>query len=249
MSDSETKGSARRCVFCGGTSSLTREHVLPNWLSQIGLDLTPSVHHSGPLNHVPRQWSSKPFTTTVKMVCVTCNGGWLSALENAARPVLAPLIRGGSRRLPDDDQALVAAWTCKTALVSQLLSSEEARRGGQGLPSSEYVALYEQRELMEPLPFSQYWIGSYAGDRGASIWVTPFVVEVTDAGSPPDIPTGYAMTLVLGSLLVQGVRFTEPALQIELATDLASAVGRFPSLRFGVDGQASRLAGTVAVQG
>jgi hypothetical protein len=30
---------------------------------------------------------------------------------------------------------------------------------------------------------------------------------------------------------------------------LASAVGRFPSLRFGVNGQASRLAGTVAVQG
>ena len=218
MSDSATKGSARRCVFCGATSSLTREHVLPNWLSQIGLDLAPSVHHSGRLNHVPRQWSSKPFTTTVKMVCGTCNGDWLSALENASQSVLAPLIRGESRRLPDDDQALIAAWTCKTALVSQLLSSEEARSDGQGLPRSEYVALYEQRELMEPLPSSQYWIGSYAGNRGASVWVTPFVVEVADVESPPDIPSGYAITLVLGNLLVQGVRFTEPALQIDLAT-------------------------------
>ena len=153
------------------------------------------------------------------MVCATCNNGWLSALEGAAKPILTPLIRGESRRLPNDDQALIVTWTCKTALVSLLLSSDEARLGGYGVPPSEYTALYEQRDRVEPLPFSQYWIGSYAGNRGASIWVTPFVIEVIDAGSPPDLPSGYAITLALGRLLVQGVRFTEPALQVELTTD------------------------------
>jgi len=72
---------------------------------------------------------------------------------------------------------------------------------------------------MEPLPLSRYWIGSYAGNGGASIWVTPFVIEVIDAGSPPEFPSGYAITLALGRLLVQGVRFTEPTLQVELTTD------------------------------
>jgi hypothetical protein len=116
-----------------------------------------------------------------------------------------------------DDQALIAAWTCKTALVSLLVTSTQDR-GGDGVPPSEYTALYEQRDRMEPLPFSHYWIGSYNGDRAASIWVTPFVIEVIGAGTPPDIPSGYAMTLVLGKLLVQGIRFTEPALQAELTT-------------------------------
>jgi hypothetical protein len=153
------------------------------------------------------------------MVCATCNNGWLSALEGAAKPILTPLIRGESRRLPNDDQALIVTWTCKTALVSLLLSSDEARLGGYGVPPSEYTALHEQRDRMKPLPFSQYWIGSYAGNRGASIWVTPFVIEVIDAGSPPDLPSGYAITLALGRLLVQAVRFTEPALQVELTTD------------------------------
>jgi hypothetical protein len=217
MSTSEQQDSTRRCVFCGSTSNLTREHVLPDWLKDVGLDLTPSLHQSGPLNRVPRQWSSTPFNTTVKLVCATCNNGWLSSLEGSAGPVLTPLICGESRRLPYDDQALIAAWTCKTALVSLLVTSTEDR-GGDGVPPSEYTALYEQRDRMEPLPFSQYWIGSYNGDRAASIWVTPFVAEVLDAGSPPDIPSGYAMTLVLGKLLVQGVRFTAPLLSVELTT-------------------------------
>jgi hypothetical protein len=215
MTVSEGQDSARRCVFCGSTSKLTREHVLPDWLSQIGLDREPSVHQSGRLNKVPRQWSSKPFKTTVRMVCAACNSGWLSALESAAKPVLTPLIRGESRRLPDDDQALIASWTCKTALVSLLISSDETQ---PGVPPGEYTGLYEQRNRMEPLPFSQYWIGSYTGERGTSIWITPFVIEVIDAGSPPDIPSGYTMTLMLGNLLVQGVRFTAPLLQVELTT-------------------------------
>jgi hypothetical protein len=82
-----------------------------------------------------------------------------------------PLVRGESRRLPNDDQALIATWTCKTALVSLLLSSNEARLG------------------------------------------------VIDAESPPDLPSGYAITLAQTRLLVQGVRFIEPALQVELTTD------------------------------
>ena len=154
------------------------------------------------------------------MVCSTCNNGWLSQLEGTAKPVITPLIRGEPRRLPYDDQALIAAWTSKTALVSLLLSSVEARLSGYGVPSTEYTALYAQRDRIEPLPYSQYWTGSYTGNRrGASIWVTPFVIEVLGAGSPPDIPSGYAMTLVLGKLLVQGVRFTAPALQVELTTE------------------------------
>jgi hypothetical protein len=201
-------------------SNLTREHVLPDWLTGIGLDLEPSIHQAGPLNKLPRQWPAKPFTTTVKMVCATCNNGWLSELEGAARPVITPLIRGESRRLPPGDQALIAAWTCKTALVSLLISSDEARQSGYRVPASEYEALHAQRGRVEPLPFSQYWIGSYAGGRRASsIWVTPFVIEVTGAGSSPEIPSGYVMTLVLGSLLVQGVRFTQPLLQVELAAE------------------------------
>lgn len=98
--------------------------------------------------------------------------------------------------------------------------SDEGRASGYGVPPSEYAALYARRDRLEPLPLSHYWIGSYTGDRRmSSIWVTPFVIEVIGASSPPDLPCGYVMTLALGRLLVQGVRFTEPVLQLELVTE------------------------------
>jgi hypothetical protein len=214
---SDNTDQVRSCVFCGSPSNLTREHVLPHWLNDLGLDPEPSLHQAGPLNKVPRQWSAKPFKTTVKLVCAACNNGWLSTLESTAKPVLAPLIRGEFRRLPYDDQTLIAAWTCKTALVSLLAAAEKNK---PGVPPSEYTTLYDQRDRMEPPPYSQYWIGTFTGDRSAaSIWVTPFVIEAIGARSSPDIPADYAMTLVLGRLLVQGVRFTQPTLQVELVTE------------------------------
>jgi hypothetical protein len=50
MSESDAKRPVRSCILCGATSNLTREHVLPDWLTGIGLDLTPSGHQFGRLN-------------------------------------------------------------------------------------------------------------------------------------------------------------------------------------------------------
>jgi hypothetical protein len=111
---------ARQCVFCG-SSDLTREHILPDWLTEIGLDLEPSIHH----------WTAKqaPSPVVRKAICDHGEDGlcrlqqrMAQQLEGVAKPVIGPLILGEGRRLPVDDQALIAAWTCKTALMSLLMS-------------------------------------------------------------------------------------------------------------------------------
>ena len=69
----------------------------------------------------------------------------------------------------------------------------------------------------KPLPASQFWMGQYDGVRGWSVRVTPLVVAIE--GLPePDQPQGYAMTIVLGELVLHGVRFTTPSLQLEVTT-------------------------------
>ena len=166
MNASKGKEAVRKCVFCGAASNLTREHVLPDWLTGIGLDRDASTHQAGPLARRPRQWSSTPFRTTVKMVCAACNNGWLSELEGAAKPVLTPLIRGESRRLPDDDQALIAEWTCKTALISLLISSEEARHGGYGVPATEYTAITGRKSAASG---NASWVDSVKIVRGSTV--------------------------------------------------------------------------------
>ncbi len=207
------------CAFCGSTKRPRgREHVFAAWLNSIGLESGQVEIHSGRLNRVARRWTTQGFTATVRAVCDDCNHGWLSHLEGAAKPVLTPLILGEPADLSVEDQRLIAAWVCKTALAAMLSSSDEQRAQGYGVPTAEYQELYSMREDPEPLPHSQYWIGTYVGDRPpGSVRVVPLGVEL-DGLAPADDPNAYSLTVMVGALLVHGVRFTSPSLYVELAT-------------------------------
>jgi hypothetical protein len=209
------------CAFCGSTKKPRgREHVFANWLNNIGLESYQVQYRAGRLNRVPRRWTTEGFTATVRAVCDDCNHGWLSDLETEARPVLTPLILGESRELSPDDQRLIAAWSCKTALVAMLSSSEEERARGYGVPPAEYRALYATREHPEPLPHSQYWISRYLGERPpGAIRVVHLVIKL-DGLPEPEVPSAYSLTVMIGALVVQGVRFTTPSLEVNLAPGL-----------------------------
>jgi hypothetical protein len=198
---------------------LTREHVFGDWLTRIGLDLGPVAQGAGPLNRLLRDMGvNAPFRQTVRDVCDRCNGGWMSRLEGAAKRVLTPFILGQSGSMEPTDQGAVAAWVQKTALVAMLVSSEKDRNSGYGLPSTEYREMFERRDSVEPLPATDVWIGRYRGQgRTGTVWVTPLVVAV-EGTKEPDWPQAYAMTLVLGELLLHGVSFTTPSLELQLST-------------------------------
>lgn len=208
------------CAFCGHSGKLTGEHVLGDWLTKIGLDLDPVPHGAGPLNRIGRELGVRPpFRQKVRDVCGDCNHGWMSRLEVVAQRVLTPFILGEPDAISPEDQGAVATWVQKTALTAMLVSSEEDRDGGYGLPTSEYYLLYASRDKAQPLPGSRFWIGRYEGTRGWSVRVTPLAVRV-DGLPEPDRPQGYAVTIVLGQLVLHGVRFTTPSLQVEVSTGL-----------------------------
>jgi len=208
------------CVFCGSSDTLTGEHVLGDWLSKIGLDLDPVPHGAGWLNRLGRDLGVRPpFRQKVRDVCGGCNHGWMSRLEGIAQRVLTPLILGQTGRVEAADQGAIAAWTQKTALTAMLVSSKADRDNGYGLPVEEFQALYAIRDEQRPLLASQFWAGRYEGVRNCSIRVTPLAVRV-DGLPEPDRPQAYAMTILLGQLVLQGVRFTTPSLQVHVSTRL-----------------------------
>lgn len=213
----EVASMAGVCAFCGSTGPMTREHVLGDWLSRIGLSLEPVPHRSGWLNRLGRDLGVRPpFRQTVR-VCGQCNNGWMSGLEGVARRVLTPFILGSPGEIPTQDLGAIAAWVHKTVLTAMLVSSEQERADGYGLPPSEYLALYAVRESKVPLSASRSWIGRYNGARGAAVRVTPLAVGV-EGMTQADQPQGYAMTVVLGQLILHGVRFTTPGVEVDLAT-------------------------------
>lgn len=216
---------AKTCAFCGSDGKLTAEHVFGDWLGRIGLSAEPVRQESGPLNRSGRRMGvTPPFKWTVRAVCGPCNHGWMSKLEATAARVLAPLVRGLSGLIPEEDQSALAAWAQKTALVGMLTSPGRDRHRGHGLPETEYRDLHARRDRSEPLPESQFWIGRYEGSRLACAWVTPMVVRF-DGLPEPELPHAYVMTVLIGAVILQGVRFTRPDLFFDL-----SPVEDFPQL-------------------
>lgn len=209
------------CAFCGSAGPLTREHLFGQWVSKIGLDLTPVQHHAGPLNGLLRNMGQQPpYRQTVKEVCASCNNGWMSRLEGIAGRALTPLILGQPQIIAAEDQAAIAMWVQKTALIAMLLSSKEQRSRGYGVPQSMYSALYECRDQMEPSATGRFWVGRYEGaEQHSIVQVTPLAVRIPDVAEP-DRPQGYAMTIVLGALALQGLVFTTPTLEMDVAMGL-----------------------------
>ncbi|MCL5077216.1 MAG: hypothetical protein M1288_03765 [Actinobacteria bacterium] len=147
----------------------------------------------------------------------------MSKLETVASQVLPPLILGQSGSLQFSDQRAIAAWALKTIQVALLVSSDEERAAGHGLPTSEYRILHERSTKGDVVPATHLWAGKYEGtDHHLAVWVTPLTATI-DGITPLDFPQAYVFTIILGQLILHGVRFTAPMLDLNMGTrsDLA----------------------------
>jgi hypothetical protein len=113
-----------RCIFCGGSGPFHKEDVLPKWISKT----------------FPKSWvtitdirSGRRFRAhghlgiVSRAVCSGCNNGWMSILENDAKPIITPMILGQFKTISLDEQALLARWTMKTAAMLDVVSNAESR--------------------------------------------------------------------------------------------------------------------------
>lgn len=124
-----------KCIFCEQNASMTGEHIWPEWFRKyVPRELTSpnkALHTTG------RSWidasgqrhstlttrgklarSGEIADQKLKVVCGSCNGGWMSRLQKAARPVLAPYIKGDwSKLMDEEEQAIIAAWATMFTMV------------------------------------------------------------------------------------------------------------------------------------
>lgn len=110
------------CVFCGN-DELTNEHVWPEWFGELlsSISSTPySVRAFG------RAWSTPKIDLVAKVVCRTCNNGWMSQLEAQAKTILTPMILGEQRAviLSPRQQTVLARWALKTAIMTDFFPDD-----------------------------------------------------------------------------------------------------------------------------
>jgi hypothetical protein len=118
--------SADTCVFCGtkGASLLSEEDVVPKWLKRhLALPSHDETAHftvDSKTETVIHQHLSSTFRYVERCVCAKhCNNGWMSRLENRAKPILIPLIdsQRAVANLSPPERKDVAKWAAKTAYM------------------------------------------------------------------------------------------------------------------------------------
>jgi hypothetical protein len=206
MAKQATGQSGRVCVFCGH-DEVTNEHVFPQWLRDV---LGP-----GPAEHARMLWDlegnameqlaypGKAFNLEVGRVCQqTCNGGWMSDLERAVRPILEPMLIGRAKPLGRDSQATLAAWAYKTALMLNFAVPEIVRAADP----AEYQHLFRYRR---PPRAAKIAVAAYSGVATASYRGHALHVgsKVVGDGAPYN---GYTMTFSVGQAAFHVVHTTLP---------------------------------------
>jgi hypothetical protein len=152
-------------------------------------------------------WIEPKPTVAVKRVCGSCNNGWMSELEESARPILSPLIlaRGAPVELALADQLIVSRWAFKTALMADFHSRAATRLF---LPSV-HAAFFRNR--LPPQPNCGIWIAAYSGSpvrlgiqaRGSDMqlhWHNPAASGVVHLKAQ-------VMTITIISLVLQVFRY------------------------------------------
>lgn len=161
------------CVLCGSADSPTDEDVIPRWLLR-------AFDVQGPVTINPREESGEPQVVGTRPnpkimlrggLCSKCNNERLSRLENAVKPILAPMARYAKPTVLDlDIQRLLAAWAVKTLYLLELAVRQQypgARMVEGYEPSIAEVGwLLGQLERhparqIEPPPRSLVWLACW----------------------------------------------------------------------------------------
>lgn len=183
------------CVFCGSNEPLSAEHVYPQWCQPLLTDPSgeSGTHRSTTLRlgqrPKVRSYKGQPATQTVRAVCKGCNSGWMSRLEQQAKPLLAAMIEGRPQILTPDAQAAVSSWFVKTGLVA-----------GSKFKPALVPDFYEQfRCDLRPSAATRVWLAEVAYREHHYVDFRPIRVH-KEGGHPPLIPNAWSAVLGVGEV-------------------------------------------------
>lgn len=189
----------RKCIFCGGTG-MAGEHIYPEWI-HLYLDgsrpagrtltaITPLLQNDGQIGLGVRsrlRKNERTRSTKIKVVCKTCNNGWMSALETSAREHLIPLLLNSQHVITPEAQQTVATWA---TLKFMVIDADWAPQNAM-LPS-DYLAFGKAREIPAGL---QIWIAP----MNAPGWAEYYNRSAGGFRAPPSRHEGFnVMSITLG---------------------------------------------------
>lgn len=182
----------RRCMFCDRPAS-TKEDAWPLWLvrmfpSPANVSIEADRKETG-----HGEWRQKGYFAKARFACESCNNGWMSNLENQARPIIQTLMSSTASFALDLYQREIAArWTLKTAMVFEAV-------GGTG-----WFYNIKDRSVLRsgqiPSGYTAFWAARCINLNGAYSAANNMFES---AARETDGVCGHVTTLAIGTLALQ----------------------------------------------
>jgi hypothetical protein len=100
---------------------------------------------------VSRTWTAKPISTTARLVCKACNGGWMGRLEAENSGLLGGMIQGVPQSLTEEEQERLTLWCIKTGVMLDRVSMPSR------IPNEYPRSLFATKR---PINYSAIWLTS-----------------------------------------------------------------------------------------
>jgi hypothetical protein len=183
---------------------ISKEHVFGDWLREVFPRDGTTTHTHGTITWPPDTLPQSQHevwldprghghsgSKKIGVVCRSCNGTWLSNdLEDAAKPILIPLVGEMNGTLTKDMQRILATWTAKT-----VMTSEHVNRGKAVVQQSERTHLKDN--LLPPEGWF-IWAAPYSG----SDWKDLGIFQHTTKLNVPTIQDGNFIEHNLGQTFI-----------------------------------------------
>jgi hypothetical protein len=196
----------RFCIFCG-KPGLTREHVWADWLKRFipktaaNYSRFVATAHPTHTEFKRKMVSGDLRSQRLKVVCKSCNNGWMSRLQERTKSLLLPFLNGEVTVMDVHQQEILAAWIAMFVMVAEYFDPYKV-----ATPQSERDYLMENQKTP---PNWKIWFGdldekshwpSLLAHFAVPISSSEHVPEVMDNGFPR--PNTQTMTFRVGRLYV-----------------------------------------------
>ena len=143
----------------------------------------------------------------LKPVCATCNNEWLNGLEEAAAPLLTPLLNGERVAISPLQQAIIGCWAYKTAVAFD--ACQAGKDDGRRIAAENGTRRFYDDQ--RPPPGASVWLGRFAKHTITGFALPHFRVQLLAPPPPVEKRGAERFTFVFGHLLLQVVAPYEPS--------------------------------------
>ena len=118
-----------KCVFCNSQGSLTKEHIFPDWLAQYFPKSHGFTDHltKSPSRGIVKGRLNRPgavHSKKLRVVCAECNNGWMSRMQEDAKPYLLRMAQRESLDFSKKERDVILKWIVMFCMVLEFADED-----------------------------------------------------------------------------------------------------------------------------